>query len=182
MTYWRRWRYVAALAVLTAWMGLSPGIGGEPTADSDDANSRTARVSVEVARQRAKLMHDVYAATLEVLHHRYFHDSRAIVPARAMEDIFSDMASQQNINARWISVNTKAMSLQHEPKSDFEKKAASEIAAGTSAIELVEEGFYRRATAIPLAEGCVSCHAGMFAEAPKSPRFAGLVISIPVNP
>ena len=29
--------------------------------------------------------------------------------------------------------------------------------------------------------GCVSCHSGMFAGAPKSKRFAGLVISVPVN-
>jgi hypothetical protein len=139
------------------------------------------RLSVDAARERAKLMHDVYAATLDVMHQRYFHDARAIVPARALEDVFSEMARQQNIGARWISVNTKPMSLHHEPKSDFEKKAAAEIAAGKNQFEQVEGGVYRRAAAIPLTGGCISCHAGLFAEAPKSPRFAGLVISIPVD-
>jgi hypothetical protein len=126
-------------------------------------------------------MHEVYAATLEVMHHRYFHDPRAIVPARALEDVFSEMDKQANIGARWISVNTKPMSLHHEPKSDFEKKAASEIAAGKPAIEAIEDGVYRRATAIPLSSGCVNCHAGLFAEPSKTARFAGLVISIPVE-
>jgi hypothetical protein len=149
--------------------------------DSEESSQGPAPVSVEVARDRAKLMHEVYAATLEVMHHRYFHDPRAIVPARALEDVFAEMDRLSNINARWISVNTKAMSLHHEPKSDFEKKAAAEIAAGKTQLERIEDGVYRRAVAIPLTGGCVSCHAGMFAEAPKSPRFAGLVISIPVQ-
>jgi hypothetical protein len=39
-------------------------------------------------------MHDVYAATLEVLHHRCFHRDRAIIPARAMQDIFSEIERQ----------------------------------------------------------------------------------------
>lgn len=139
------------------------------------------RVTVAVARDRAKLMHDMYATTLEVMHEHYFHGERAIVPARALEDVFAGMTSQSKIEARWISVNTKAMSVKHEPKSDFEKKAASEIAAGKNEIELVEKGRYLRAAPIPLASECVSCHTGFFAGPPKSPRFAGLVISVPID-
>ena len=40
------------------------------------------RVSVEVARDRAKVMHDIYEATLDVMHHRYFHRERSVVQAR----------------------------------------------------------------------------------------------------
>lgn len=137
-------------------------------------------VTVAVARDRAKLMHNVYATTLEVMHDRYFHDDRAIVPARALEDVFAEIDRQSKIKARWISVNTKPMSVHHEPKSDFEKKAATELAAGKSDFEQIEKGVYQRAAAIPLSGGCVSCHTGFFASPPKSPRFAGLVISIPV--
>lgn len=39
-------------------------------------------LSIEVARDRARVMHDIYAATLDVLHHRYFHRDRSIIPAR----------------------------------------------------------------------------------------------------
>lgn len=138
------------------------------------------RVSVEVARDRAKVMHDIYEATLDVMHHRYFHRERSIVPARAMEDVFSEIKRQSQVDARWISVNLKAMSIDHEPASDFEKKAAREIADGKSELDVVEDGYYRRAGAIPLSSGCVSCHAGLFKEATQTPKYAALVISVPI--
>ena len=138
------------------------------------------RVPVEVARDRAKIMHDVYEATLDVIHHRYFHRDKVVVPARAMEDIFSAIKRQSDIEARWISVNLKAMSVDHEPESEFEKKAAKVIADGKSELDVVEDGYYRRARAIPLSGGCVSCHAGLFKDATTTPKYAALVISVPV--
>ncbi|MCA9015085.1 MAG: hypothetical protein KDA77_07105, partial [Planctomycetaceae bacterium] len=43
-------------------------------------------VTVEEARQRAKLTHNIYATTLDAMHHHYFFHDRANVPARVMED------------------------------------------------------------------------------------------------
>ena len=126
-------------------------------------------------------MHTVYAATLEVMHEHYFDRNKAVLPARAMEDIFAEMSRQANIDARWISVNTKPMSVRHEPKSDFEKQAAKAIAAGKEEFEQLENGRYLRATPILLSDNCITCHTGFFSAAPKSPRYAGLVISIPVS-
>jgi Protein of unknown function (DUF3365) len=173
-------------SVMACVVGMTGAIyiwGAEPpgttAAGVCDPVGREPRVAV--ARDRAKLMHDVYAATLEAVHEHYFHGERAIVPARALEDVFAEIAIRSKIEARWISVNTKAMSIKHEPKSDFEKKAATELAAGKNEIELVEKGRYLRAAPIPLASECVSCHTGFFAAPPKSPRFAGLVISIPID-
>lgn len=156
-------------AALFAWLAAA----SEPAKQSP--------VSVAVARDRAQVLQGVYVATLEVMHDRYFHDEKAMVPARALEDVFAEMARQQKIQARWISVNTKAMSVGHEPKTDFEKLAAKEIAAGKESVEEIAGGEYRRAAAVPLTAGCIACHTGFFAAAPKSPRFAGLVISIPVE-
>lgn len=141
----------------------------------------THRVSVVVARERAKLMHDIYASTLNMIHHRYFRADTSNVPARALEDVFSDMARQSQVKAKWISVNTKAMSIDHEPQGRFEEEAAAAIGSGKNDFELVEDGYYRRAGAIHLTAGCVGCHTRFFTTPPRSPRFAGLVISIPVN-
>ena len=149
----------------------------EPVAPVEDAK----QVSVETARDRAVLLQNVYVATLHVMHERYFHDERAIVPARALEDVFKELDRQSKVNARWISVNTKPMSISHEPKSAFEKQAAKEIADGKETVELVENGLYQSAVAIPLSSGCVSCHTGFFGGQPKSPRYAALVISMPVS-
>jgi hypothetical protein len=128
-------------------------------------------------------MHDIYETTLDVMHRHFFRSDRSVLPARAMEDVFSEMARQSSVQARWISVNTKAMSIHHEPETDFEKQAAQEIAAGKENFELVEKGYYQRAGRIPLGVGCVGCHTKLFSSpsTSTSPRFAGLVIRIPVN-
>jgi hypothetical protein len=75
------------------------------------------------------------------------------------------------------------MSVDHEPEGAFEKKAAAELAEGHENVEVVEDGYFRSATAIPLGGGCLSCHANSsFGPPPKGARYAGLVISIPVKP
>lgn len=139
-------------------------------------------VTVEAARERAKLTHHIYASTLEAMHHHYFNNDRSSVPARVMEDMFSDIARQENIKAKWIAVNAKAMSIDHKPEGEFEKQAAKEISAGKHEYERVEKGLYQRAVAIPLTNnGCLGCHLGFAANKNKRDRFAGLVISIPVK-
>lgn len=157
---------------------VSAGMPDAPV--SDALKHETLRVPIAVARDRAKLMHDIYTTTLDVMHDRYFHADRAIVPARAMEDVFSTMADQTGSKANWISVNLRAMSINHEPQTDFEKHAAREIVAGEKEIEVIEDGFYRRAGAVPMTGGCLSCHAGSFNQPSKVPKFTGLVISIPI--
>jgi hypothetical protein len=174
----------AALAIIiVSHLGPSDIAAQQPAGKSSASEKIDADkpVSVEVARDRAKLLQSVYASTLDVMHHRYFRSDHAVLPARAMEDIFADIEKQSNIKARWIAVNTPAMSINHEPDGAFEKKAAGEIAGGKSDYEQVEGGVYQRATAIPLKSGCVSCHTKTFTGSDKTPRFAALVIRIPVQ-
>lgn len=177
---WPRLCLVACIAVvLSATLGLRAEPAAEKPADAEA--KKEAAVSVAVARDRAKVMQSIYSSTLEVMHHRYFHINRSTVPARAMEDIFDDMSRQSFGKARWISGNTKAMSIDHEPETSFEKQAVREFTIGKEELERVEDGYYQRATPIPLSGGCIGCHAGLSAEAGRTPRFAALVISIPVN-
>lgn len=150
------------------------------TADEPAAEPANGKVRVAVARDRAEVLHEAFLTTLHVMHDHYFHEERAIVPARAMEDVFAVMARRQNIKARWISVNTRPMSVNHEPKSDFEKLAAKELSAGKESLEQIDQGEYRRAAAVELGSGCISCHTGFFSPGSKSPKYAGLVISIPL--
>lgn len=177
---------VLGVAVLSAAFCSAPQ-GGETPAETGAPQKKAPvieekdRVSVEVARDRAKLMHDIYSATLEVMHHRYFHREKSVVPARAMEDVFDEMKLNSKSEARWIAVNLRAMSIDHEPETEFEKHAVREIVAGKSDVETIEGGYLRRATVIPLHEGCISCHEGTFRQPTKTPKFAGLVISIPVT-
>jgi len=158
----------------------SPGETSRESAESSPKVEEKNRVPLAVARDRAKIMHDVYEATLDVMHHRYFRGERAVVPARAMHDIFAEISYRYQADAEWIAVNARAMSIDHEPDTDFEKKAAQAIESGKKEIEVVEDGYYRRAGAIPLGSGCIGCHEGFSRAASKTPKFAGLVISIPI--
>ena len=174
---------IAVLGVVGAFAAaIALGVRAQAEPDSPGQNAlEKHRVSVAVAQDRARTMHKVYAATLEAMHHHYFHGERAVVPAKAIEDVFDELRQQTKIEARWISVSLQPMSINHEPKSDFEKRAAKEIAAGKEEFDAVEGGYYRRAGAIPLSGGCVACHGGLFKGADNKARFAGLVISIPVT-
>ncbi len=136
--------------------------------------------AVKAAREQAKLVHSIYAVTLDVMHERYFRSDRSTVPARAMEDVFEEMQRQRNIQSRWIGVNARTMSIPHEPKDAFERAAAQAIRDGKEDYESVEGGFYRRAQAIPLSAGCLTCH-GTFGVESKTPRFAGLVMRLPLE-
>lgn len=138
-------------------------------------------VSVSVARDRARLLHRVYTATLDVMHEHYFHANRAVLPARAMEDVFAQLADESKIEARWIAVNTPPMSVSHTPRTEFEKQAAEVLGSGKPFHEQIEAGVYQRAAPIPLAGGCVTCHMGFFKDAGSKPRVAGLVLRIPLN-
>lgn len=179
---------VMVLAACT-WMHQADAvIGDDESADGAKAagvvvipESSSGPVSVEMARERARTMFQVYSSTLDVLHDHYFHANRAVLPARAMEDIFADNEAASGTKARWIAVNVRAMSVDHEPSSDFEKEAARRIAAGEKQLEHVDGPNYQFAGSIPLHESCVQCHMGTLMPAGKKARFAGLVISIPVD-
>jgi hypothetical protein len=149
-----------------------------PAAAADE--EPTGAVPLAVAKDRAKLMHDIYSATLDVMHERYFHANRAVLPARALEDVFAEIRHQSQAEAKWLAVSLKAMNINNEPKSDFEKRAAKEIASGKSVWEEADGTHYRRVGAIPLGNGCVNCHAGFGREHTQTPKFAGLVISLPI--
>lgn len=156
-----------------------------PSAGAAEPHGKSAapaeRAAVVSARERAALAHVIYASTMEVLHRHYFRRGQAVLPARAMEDVFAEVADQTKVEGSWIAVNTKAMSIHHEPKTDFEKQAATAIAAGEEKFEAVEKDVFRSARPIPLGEGCVNCHAGMFRSPTKTPRMAGLIVTVPLK-
>lgn len=167
---------VATLGSIGLWAMSADGATETFPTDSaaPTAEAQTA------ARAQAKMLHTLYASTLDALHHHFFRNDRSVLPARAMEDIFVDMERQTQVKAKWISVNSRPMSIDHEPRTDFEVAAARALSTGKAEFEKVEEGYLRRAAPIPLTAGCISCHVGFLARQANSPRLAGLVISVPL--
>jgi hypothetical protein len=168
----------ASLISITSHLPAAP-----PAADgaAESEADAAARVPLEKARERAKLAGEIYTASLHMLHHHYFLREKSVVPARAMEDLFDQIRRDSHVTARWIAVNAKAMSIDHEPQTEFEKNAAQALTKGQESFELVEDGKYRVATPIPLRGGCMHCH-GSFGGQSKIKHFAGLIIEIPTKP
>ena len=173
----------AALCAAVTWSAAppQPQAAKEGMAGHAEKPGGAGRVSVAEARERAKLMHEIHAATLESLHRHYFRHERAVLPARAMEDVFADLDKAAKVRTRWIAVNTRPMSVDHKPQAGFEEDAAEALANGKAAFERVGKGYYHRAGAIPLGTSCVGCHTRFGAPTTKKPRVAGLVISIPLE-
>ena len=118
-----RWTLSTSIIALTSALSVAVVVLADPPTESNEKTSTAKqsdlpdgldpdkRVSVEVARKRAKLTHNIFASTLDVIHHRYFRADRSSVPARALEDVFAELVKQENIKANWIAVNSRAMSI-----------------------------------------------------------------------
>ena len=168
-------------SIVVGWVAIANSQEAAPTpvTTADSTVGTKFADSVAIARDQAKLMHKVYAATLEMVHDRYFRNDRDAIPARALEDVFAEVKRQTRVESRWIGVNARTLSIRHEPKGDFEQFAAHALGGGEGAVERIEGKVYRRAEVIPLATSCLMCHGTLGIE-PKTPRFAGLLISIPL--
>ena len=106
--------------------------GESQKADSSEkADEAPDKLTIPEARRHTKLLHDTYIATLHTVHRSYFDkDERAIIPARAMEEVFRQIDAETGGKTRWIAVNTPAMNIDHNPKEGFEKDAARELKKG----------------------------------------------------
>ena len=155
--------------------------GGEQPTAAATASADVPAISVAEARERARMLHDVYEATLRTIHLRYFKENTGVpIPSRAMEDVFARVSRRSKVKAHWIAVNSQAMTLDHEPKDEFEKAAARSLGSGAAEFERVEQRMYRRAAPILLLDSCLKCHAPPPIRVTNT-RYAGLVLSMPVK-
>ena len=178
------WIFALGVAmIVVAWGSMttfSASAADEVVKSGEQQGRQKKLLTVDEARQRAKLMHKIYESTLDVMHHRYFRDDLSTIPARAMEDVFFQIARQTDINARWIAVNARAMNIKHKPRDEFEKNAVKALKARKTEYEFVEGETYRRAQVILLDVSCLSCHDANGID-PNRRRVAALTISIPVQ-
>ena len=102
-------------------------LGEPPDKEADQSDPPKPKITVQEARARAKLLQITYESTLISVHRAYFEDGkRMMVPARVLEDVFYWVDQETGGETRWISVNTEAMNIDHEPESEIEKKAAKD--------------------------------------------------------
>ena len=136
--------------------------------------------TVKEARARAKLLHETFRTTLDVVHHQFYREDEGLpIPAFTLKSVFEELERSQKVELRWLAVNAEPMNVDHVAKSDFEKKAVQAIAAGQESYELAEGGVYRSVGAITLTSDCLKCHVPNRTSTRN--RLAGLSISLRVK-
>jgi hypothetical protein len=178
--------WYAALASLLATAVLIADDGGAAVeaeaSDPDAPASARGDLTIEEARGQARLLHGTYNAALRTIHRRYFDaEEKEAIPAKALEDMFPEIDEGTGRTTRWISVNTPAMNVDHEPRDGFEKQAAEALAEGKKEFESVEGSVYHRAGEVRLVASCLKCHLSSLTRQVQKDRVAALVISIPVR-
>lgn len=181
-------RPIAAAGLCLAAVALfaDPPAGSTPPSDSVDGESAETQkdelLTIEEARGRAKILQRTYISALETMHRRYFDaDEKQMIPARALEDVFKEVDEGTHRTTRWISVNSPAMNVDHEPQPGFETDAVQALTDGKAEFERVEDGVYHRAGAVALTAGCLKCHVSSLTRQVSKQRVAGLVITMPVK-
>jgi len=174
---------VIGLAAAIAHVGAAPG-RSEQAAKSTNAQAAEdeSRIvaSAEDARIRARLLHDTIHTTLRVIHREFYREDEGLpIPSRTLNTVFNELTHGWNIKFRWMSVDARAMSIDHEPRDDFERAAAKALASGEDEFEAVSDGVYRRVGPITLGSECLKCH--LPNRTSTRSRTAGLVISMPLK-
>ncbi|MBD3673910.1 MAG: DUF3365 domain-containing protein [Planctomycetaceae bacterium] len=152
--------------------------------DSENVPSATVTntpISVEKARVRARILHETFHGTLQVMHRDFFReDEGRKIPSRSLEDVFSELKRSHEISLRWIAVDLEAMNIDNKPQSDFEKEAVRVLKSGKPEYESVIGNEFHFAGKIRLSATCLSCHASR--RSSNDDRAAGLIISFPLKP
>lgn len=154
-----------------------------PTAESaPDGPKRARRLpSLEEARERAELLHDLANELLRAIHQAYYREDEGLpIPALLLRDVFQELGKRHQVEFRWLAVDADAMNVDHLPKTDFEKGAVKALAAGETAFEETATGAFRHVGVVPLTSECLKCH--LPNRRSTKTRSAGLIITIPIRP
>jgi len=132
------------------------------------------------AQARAKLLHETIHGSLQVMHRDFFLEDESItIPSHSLEDVFKELDRTYGVKIRWLAVNAKAMNIDNEPKSDFEKAAVKVLSDGKPEYEKLADDTYHFAGSIRLPSQCLKCH--LPGRKSNKDRVAGLVISMPLK-
>ncbi|QDT20182.1 hypothetical protein HG66A1_19670 [Gimesia chilikensis] len=132
------------------------------------------------ARVRARILHETVHGALQVIHRDFFEEEESrVIPSHSLEDVFKELKRSQGIKVRWLAVNARAMNVDNEPRTEFEKQAVKVLSAGKDEFEQVTDKEYQFTGSIRLASQCLKCHLPM--RKSNEARVAGLVISMPLK-
>lgn len=173
-------RSACALRTIVAGLALTMfGSGATPPDEPSKAATVAPRPSADEARERARLLHGTIHDTLQIVHSRYFREDEGLpIPAATFKQVFQHLAERDDIELRWLAVDTRAMNIDHKPRNEFEKEAVRILLSGKDEYEAASDGVYRHVGRITLGADCLKCH--LPGRSSNKSRAAGLMIAIPI--
>ncbi|WP_417388580.1 c-type heme family protein [Gimesia sp.] len=170
------------LGFYQAQCGLSLNLlQAEPRKEKKKPVHKYLPATVDEARIRARILHETIHGSLQVMHRDLFREDESIaIPSHSLEDVFKELERGHGIKIRWLAVNAKAMNIDNEAKTDFEKEAVRILSDGKPEYDQLKGNRFSYAGAIRLPSQCLKCHLPQ--RTSNKPRMAGLVISMSLKP
>jgi hypothetical protein len=176
--------YLTHLVIVAAVACFALGFAAaaEPEKEASGADTRASKpATVEEARDRARLLHEVIRGALQVMHRDFFDpDDKDRIPSSSLEDMFEVVEEEHGVKLRWLGVNAKTMKIDHKAKDDFEHAAVAALSKGAPEHEAIEGDNFRFVGTIRLHNACLKCHVPH--RKSLETRAAGLAITIPLVP
>ncbi len=166
------------LAALAAGLGLVALLAVAPAGAAD---SKPDAAAVERARESVKMLDDLYKNAVVSITNTYVGQQADTPAASVAKDVFEAMHKKGWHNARLVDATGKPKNKDNVAKTDFEKKAVADIAAGKAYVEEVGEQdgkpVLRAATVVPsVLKQCAVCHGG------KEGRVLGAIVyEVPIK-
>lgn len=168
----------SGILVILAAVALLPA--GRAEDSKQKAFETAAPKTVHEARSRARLLHEAFHGALQVMHRDFFdEDESRKLPSASLDDVFKEMRRSHGVELTWLSVNAKAMNVDHEPNDAFEKEAVASLRSGKKEFESIQDNRYRHVGRIRLASQCLKCHLPQ--RTSTEDRAAALLISMPID-
>jgi gas vesicle protein len=149
---------VGALVVAGTLAGSRPGRG-------EDAKKTPDPKAVEQAREKVKMLDDVYKGFVVHITDTYVRAQETTPAARVTQKVFKHMQTNGWHSARLIDATGAPLNKKNAPTGDFEKRAIEQLKAGKTYFEEVgvknEQPVLRAATIVPVVmKQCITCHPG----------------------
>lgn len=170
------------IAALSLWSVLTltapRSSHAEEVAEASAADLRP--TTLNEARGRARLLHEVLRGSLQVMHRDFFDEENPpAIPSASLEDVFVELQQSHQVRVKWLTVETDVLNVDHKPQDAFETAAARALAKGQDVYEASENGEFRFAGRIRLSSQCLKCHVKN--RTSTEARTAGVVISMPLH-
>ncbi len=171
------------LAIASPWIGQSPAqppaVKVKAVKGSDDFDY-TQPDSKREALARARLLHELSAGALQVVHRDFFDDENPkSIPSASLERVFTEVSRTYGVTMKWLNVGLDVVNVDHQPENDFEVLAAQKISKGDPFVEQLESGKYTFVGSIRLGSQCLKCH--LKDRRSTEAKAAGLVISMQLS-